>query len=478
MVGCAVRPRSERPPSIPARGTKGYSFELWWTPHDKWWEWKRTDVQTHYFSRSHPRQRSPGRSDRSMRYLASKITPFSATMKHVWDVGCLCLMWTRFWTRLWRWAGDTGRETAGVSVDRHGGDCGGCASSKLPSQKTALFFFVFFLFQKWNTQARSHRDLQLFVRGLTDGCHLANPSADAASCLKTWRFIWCCRSSLQCSLQILQDPPHAYLLPLLIFSSHSPLSPSYLLLVCPSLPWFLLSFPFPPPLPKIRPSSVQFSLAGVQRGPGYPPRTLNRFGCYTITQLLLHAEGKTVHWPWVASHCTIVASGCRSRSSRISADERLISPSLWEASSWSISLGVAGEQFQQETFFACAFALLQLSQIGQWRQQVIAGSQMYVATEPKHAGKYAVRKYKTYFFLPPQNGKWYCLTHVILSVDYGVVVCWAAGVSLHGFYVISAVGCVDGSLKLTLQHRAVAGRSVFTCGKRPCGQYNVKQCKR
>lgn len=87
-------------------------------------------------------------------------------------------------------------------------------------------------------------------------------------------------------------------------------------------------------------------------------------------------------------------------------------------------------------------------------------------------------KYKTYFFLPPQNGKWYCLTHVILPVDYGVVVCWAAGVSLHGFYVISAVGCVDGSLKLTLQHRAVAGRSIFTCGKRPCGQYNVKQCKR
>lgn len=98
--------------------------------------------------------------------------------------------------------------------------------------------------------------------------------------------------------------------------------------------------------------------------------------------------------------------------------------------------------------------------------------------QSQNTGKYAVRKYKTYFFLPPQNGKWYCLTHVILPVDYGVVVCWAAGVSLHGFYVISAVGCVDGSLKLTLQHRAVAGRSVFTCGKRPCGQYDVKKCKR
>lgn len=65
------------------------------------------------------------------------------------------------------------------------GGCGGCASSKLPSQKTALFFFGLFLFQKWNTHARSHRDLQLFVCGLADGCHLANPSADVASCLKT-----------------------------------------------------------------------------------------------------------------------------------------------------------------------------------------------------------------------------------------------------------------------------------------------------
>lgn len=102
--------------------------------------------------------------------------------------------------------------------------------------------------------------------------------------------------------------------------------------------------------------------------------------------------------------------------------------------------------------------------------QVRAGSPMHVATEPKQAGQYVVRKCKTYIFLPPQNGKLSCLTHVVLPVDYGVVVCWAADVSLHGFNVISAVGCVDGSLELTLQHRAVAGRSVFTCGRRPYGQ--------
>lgn len=364
MVGCAVRPGSERPPSIPARGTKGDSFELCWTPHDKWWEWKHTDVQTHYFSRSH--QCSPGRSDRIPRFQNYTVFCNYET--------CLgCRMPLSHVNEVLNEAVEVGgRHGEGDSRSQCGktwrgrGSCGGCASSKLPSQKTALFFFcLFFLIQKWNTHAHSHRDLQLFVRGLADGCHLANPSGDAASCLKTWRFIWCCRSSLQSPPQTLQDPPHAYLLSLLIFSSHSPLSPSYLLLVCPSLPWFLLSFPFPPPLPKIRPSSVQFSLARVQRGPGYPPRTLNRFGCYTITQLLLRAEGKTVHWPWVASHCTIVASGCRSRSSRISVDERLISPSLWEASSSSISLGVAGEQFQQETFCVCAFALLQFSQSGE-----------------------------------------------------------------------------------------------------------------
>lgn len=118
----------------------------------------------------------------------------------------------------------------------------------------------------------------------------------------------------------------------------------------------------------------QFSfLWYVSRGvPAAPPRTLNRFGCYSVTQLLLHAEGKTVRWPWVASHCNIVAPGCRSRSLRISADERLISPSLWEASSWSISLGVAGEQLRQETFLFVFFALLPFSSITQWMHQVRA----------------------------------------------------------------------------------------------------------
>lgn len=91
-------------------------------------------------------------------------------------------------------------------------------------------------------------------------------------------------------------------------------------------------------------------------------------------------------------------------------------------------------------------------------QQVRAGSRMHVATEPKkQAGQYVVRKNGM------EMGWLRCLTHVILPVDDGVVVCRAAGVSLHGFNVISAVGCVDGSLELTLQHSAVAGRGVFTC---------------
>lgn len=42
------------------------------------------------------------------------------------------------------------------------------------------------------------------------------------------------------------------------------------------------------------------------------------------------------------------------------------------------------------------------------------------------------------------------LTHVILMVDYGVVICFAAGVSMYWFYVISPIACMNGSLKLTL----------------------------
>lgn len=41
------------------------------------------------------------------------------------------------------------------------------------------------------------------------------------------------------------------------------------------------------------------------------------------------------------------------------------------------------------------------------------------------------------------------LTHVILVVDYAVI-CFAAGVSMYWFYVISPIACMDGSLKLTL----------------------------
>lgn len=42
------------------------------------------------------------------------------------------------------------------------------------------------------------------------------------------------------------------------------------------------------------------------------------------------------------------------------------------------------------------------------------------------------------------------LTHIILVVDYRVVICFAAGVSMYWFYVVSPVARVDGSLKLTL----------------------------
>lgn len=49
------------------------------------------------------------------------------------------------------------------------------------------------------------------------------------------------------------------------------------------------------------------------------------------------------------------------------------------------------------------------------------------------------------------------LTHVILMVDYRVVICFVAGVSLCWLYVISPVAGMDRSLKLTLQHRAMAG---------------------
>lgn len=44
-----------------------------------------------------------------------------------------------------------------------------------------------------------------------------------------------------------------------------------------------------------------------------------------------------------------------------------------------------------------------------------------------------------------------------------MVVSWAAGISLNWLYVISAISRVDGSLKLSLQHGAVAGWTVFSC---------------
>ncbi len=43
-----------------------------------------------------------------------------------------------------------------------------------------------------------------------------------------------------------------------------------------------------------------------------------------------------------------------------------------------------------------------------------------------------------------------CLTYVVLMVDYRVVICLAAGVSVYWLYVISPVVSMDGSFKLTL----------------------------
>lgn len=56
-------------------------------------------------------------------------------------------------------------------------------------------------------------------------------------------------------------------------------------------------------------------------------------------------------------------------------------------------------------------------------------------------------------------------TQVFLPVDYGVVVYVAAAVPVHGFYMIRVISCVDGSFKLTLKHRAVAGGVAFTWKK-------------
>lgn len=56
-------------------------------------------------------------------------------------------------------------------------------------------------------------------------------------------------------------------------------------------------------------------------------------------------------------------------------------------------------------------------------------------------------------------------TQVCLPVDYGVVVYVAVAVPLHGFYVIRVISCVDGSLKLTLKHRTVAGGITFAWKK-------------
>lgn len=49
------------------------------------------------------------------------------------------------------------------------------------------------------------------------------------------------------------------------------------------------------------------------------------------------------------------------------------------------------------------------------------------------------------------------LTYVILMVDDWVVLWGLAGVSVDGLYMICPIGCKDGTLKLALDDRAVAG---------------------
>lgn len=150
------------------------------------------------FSSSHHKQRPPGRYDHIMRHRAPKMTHMSADMKQFGCRGCWMPLFhvNKVWNELWKWAGDTGRETAGVSVDKHWrgrGSCGGCASSKLPSQKMILFLSFFFIpkvqpgkcTQTVIHMKFTHRDPQFFVQGPADGCHLANPSADVANRLKT-----------------------------------------------------------------------------------------------------------------------------------------------------------------------------------------------------------------------------------------------------------------------------------------------------
>lgn len=66
----------------------------------------------------------------------------------------------------------------------------------------------------------------------------------------------------------------------------------------------------------------------------------------------------------------------------------------------------------------------------------------------------AVRKYVLrQHFLRNVFVKWKTggsLTHVILVVDYRVLICLAAGVSMYWLCVIGPVVCMDGSLELTL----------------------------
>lgn len=249
--------------------TTGYSLELCWN----WNDWNHIASAETLFSAVHitDSARSPGRYDRAMR--CRKMTQLSTDMKQFW-MSEMSNAFVSCEQGLEQAVEVGGRHWEGVSVDKHWrgrGSCGGCASSKLPSQKTILFFFIQ-KFSQWNAHRLKYR-YNLPTRNRSNLCVVLLVAAiwqiHQLMRRAVWKlsFMWGFKRFLQDSLSTLQDPL-LFIYFLYSFSYRNfPLSPSYLLLVSAPLP--SVTFP-PPPPPKIRPSSVQFSLARIQRGPGYP----------------------------------------------------------------------------------------------------------------------------------------------------------------------------------------------------------------
>lgn len=262
---------------------KGYSFELCRIPHDKW-----VSVGTHsanadtLFSAIHTTDSA---------HLAAVIVSWDIALPkwhsclQIWNCfGCLGCWTTLFhvnkvWNELWKWAGDTGRETAGVSVDKHWrgrAGCGGCASSKPPSRKIILCLSFFFLFQKFS-QRNAHRLKYTCNSPTGTRSSLCVVSLMAAVWLihpPMWLTVWKLRVScevLNASYRTLFRPGRILFMLIYFLCSFS-----HCILLFHHHPSCLSVLPSPPLLSllllqKIRPSSVQFSLARIQRGPGSPP---------------------------------------------------------------------------------------------------------------------------------------------------------------------------------------------------------------